>query len=105
MTAVARVEVPVADAIPGDYVQYISLGKPSGQVTRKVVSKVREKNGWAIKVSWGTNKTEVIESKRIKTCYREAEKQVKIVAAQAKEQTFRSGLLDSIKKSWAPKAP
>lgn len=93
-----RLEVPVAEAVAGDWVVYISNARPAGQVTRKVVGKVRDKtNGqWMVRVAWGNDKTEVIPANRIKCCLRDAEVQHKVATANAKEMGFRSKLLEGL---------
>ena len=93
---IERVTVTAAEVVAGDWVVYISNAKPAGQVTRKVVGKVREKGprgDWMIRVAWGKDKTEAIPASRVKTCYREQEVHQRIETAKAKEQDFRSNLL------------
>lgn len=93
-----RVEIPVAEALAGDWVVYISNARPAGQVTRKVTGKTRDKtNGqWMIRVAWGTDKTEAIPSSRIKSCFRDKVVQEKVAANAAREQDFRSKLLEGL---------
>ena len=90
-----RIEVPVEEAVVGDWVVYISQARPAGQVTRKVVGKTRDKaNGqWMLKVAWGSDKTEAIPASRIKCCLRDAELQQRLEAKKANEQAFRANLL------------
>jgi len=90
-----RVEVPVEEAVSGDWVVYISNARPAGQVTRKVVGKTRDKlsGHWMIRVAWGTDKTEAIPSSRIKHCLRDAVVQQALDAKKAKEQAFHANLL------------
>jgi len=90
-----RIEVPVEEAVVGDWVVYISQARPAGQVTRKVVGKTRDKASgkWMLKVAWGNDKTEAIPANRIKCCLRDAEVQQRLAAKNANEQAFRSNLL------------
>lgn len=91
---VERVEVPVEEAIAGDWVVYISNARPAGQVTRKVTGKTRDKNGqWMIRVAWANDKTESIPASRIKGCLRDAVVQQAIDTKKVREQTFRDSLL------------
>lgn len=90
-------EIPVAEAVAGDFVSYFSTGKPSGHVTRKVVGKTRDTKGeWQIRVSWGNDKTEIIPAARIKVCKRPADKQAKMEENAIKETDFRSKLLEGL---------
>ena len=93
---VERVEIPAEEAVAGDWVVYISNAKPAGQVSRKVVGKVRDGTKWAIRVAWGVDKTEVIPSTRVKTCLREMEVHQRVEQAKAREQDFRSKLLEGL---------
>ena len=93
-----RLEIPVAEAVAGDWVVYFSQARPAGQVTRKVIGKTRDTRSgqWMIRVSWRADKTEAIPANRIKCCLRDADVQNRLVAAQTKETDFRSKLLEGL---------
>lgn len=95
------VEIDVNDIQPGDYIHYYSLGKPSGHVTRRVISKLRNGPQYVLTVETGTKgKTEAVYSSKVRNAYRDKVTQEKIVVTRAKEQDFHKGLMTQLNSSW-----
>jgi len=90
-------DIPVSEMVVGDSVHYISTGKPSGHVTRKVQAKTRDSAGnWQIKVVWGADKNETIPASKVLSCKRPADLHAKMQEAAAKEAEFRTKILTGL---------
>jgi len=102
MISERHVEIPIDDIQPGDYVYYYSMGKPSGWVTRRVISKLRNGPQYQLTVEFG-KKTEDVMTGKIKNAYREKATQERLVEQRAKEQSFHDGLMSQLKTVWQKK--